>query len=94
MTDQPDETWRPVSHFEGIYEVARDPDRVRSVDRVIKRRKRRRGTNLVIQHRRGHELRSRNHFGQLLVWLYDHEHRRHQRTVASLIAEAFGDTAA
>ncbi|MDO2354670.1 hypothetical protein [Mycobacterium avium] len=83
--------WRPVRNHEGAYEVAR-PDRVRSIDRVIERRGHR-GAPPFIQHLRGKELSSRNHHGKQLVWLYDREHRRHQRTVASLVAEAFGEAA-
>lgn len=91
MTDQIQaEDWRPIRGFEGLYEITAT-ERVRSVDRFIEQPNRWGGRQAYFH--RGRELKPYiPKRGPKQVVLFDKEHRRHCRTISSLVAETFGMT--
>ncbi|WP_042791597.1 NUMOD4 domain-containing protein [Mycobacterium avium] len=87
-TEDGDEIWLPIIGFEGLYEITAT-ERVRSLDRFVDRFN-------WWSDRRGYFHRGREmqpytpKRGPKQVVLFDKEHRRHCRTVRSLVSDAFG----
>lgn len=84
-----EEVWLPVVGFEGCYEITAT-GRVRSVDRRIAKVNR---WGVRVNFRQpGVELRPhKTSRGRLQVVLHDLRHRRHCRSLASLVADTFGE---
>lgn len=79
------EEWRPVPHYEGLYDVSSE-GRVRSHDRLTFSKNQRERTRLV----RGRVLSTRpNSLGYPQVTLVDLEGNRAQKLVHNLLANAF-----